>query len=899
MKNILAFFVIAFMAHCVTSGYSAEDQATAGKQDDISNSTSQTLRAKIGQARAVLSEIQDLLIQETTILNKILDQKEQAKKNKASLAEYDRTADAMRQEIQQTREQVKKAEKELATYTRQNERFSSVQVEFEKALKERLDSESESRQAEAKLAAAQKNLSELNNRFADLTKQAAESKKQSQNLENAKALLETERTKRAEALSRAEQAVATAEKTEKERLMLASRLAELEQNLSSQGNQQKKQEESLEQANIQGEIEKERQAIQETEGKIKKDEKACEEAEKKILELKKQLQARNKAARGDEKEGELNGLKTRLTDVRKQRIAAEARLKEAEGQLRKSERSVAALINTIAAENQAQSDSESTGLPARARIQSEIENEQKALDEIRNTIAQKEKACGETEKNITELKQKLKEVEKNTRGGAGKDGDLSRLQSRLANVKKQRAETEERLKESEGSLRESEKSIAGLTNMIAAVGMQEENNKETAKAIASLTGELERETALMNEVTARVDKQILNLKALEDEKRRINESLALVKERSDKEGQNTNKLDKIRLQVAGQKKIRTDMEAKLGQTTRDQDALEKETKQLNQALIDAGNIILNNENESKATERLADELRKENELVRKSADLLREKEQNVKRLGEEKETLQIKLNETEAKLAQQKERIKDLEAKRRALEEEKKNRITSDKKYAERAQAEKEQKSQIKELDSKTRTADKESKRLSAQADKASDEVEAEKTSSAGGSEAKETQNKQTATGISGKDPMAVEQAVLNQARTGDSQSSEQQQPEKKTSKQTKNRSRQNRIADAEEHYALAIQKWDEDDVDGAIEEFKKTVSLNPEAAGAYYNLSLAFLRQGKKKEACDYAYQAGECYIRINNLIQASRMTVLMTKIDNNSRLIQKLRNKINAVTK
>jgi len=901
MKNILTFLVIVFIAHCVTSAYSAEPSA-ASKSATISNqppeAVSQTLQEKIGQVRAVLTEIQNLLKQEEKILAKTQEQKKKTKETDASLSDYNRASDGMKHDIQQLRKQVEETEKEFEAYTRQNERFSRLQVELAKAQKERQDSENQARQAEVKLVAAQKNLDELNNRFAELTKQTNEAKQQSQNLENAKALLETERTKRVEALSRAEKAVATAEKAEKERLLLASRLAELEQNLSPQEKQQK---ESPEQGDIQGEIEKEKKAIQETEEKIRKDETAREEAENKILELKKQLRARGKTERGGEKEGELNSLKGKLAGARKQRVAAESRMKEAEGKLRNSERSVEALTNTLAAvENQIQQDSEATGLSARARIQSGIENEQQALSEIRNTIAQKEKACWETEKNIAELRQKLKEVEKNTRNGAGKEGDLSRLQSRLANVKKQRAEAEERLKESEGSMRESEKIIAGLTNMIAAARMQEENNKESAKAFDPLMGELERETALVNEVTARVDRQIRNLKALEDDKRRLSESLILVKEKLDKEGENTNKLDEIRLQIAGQKKIRTDMETKLEQTTRDQLALEKETKELNQALIVAGNVILNKENESKAAERVTDELRVEKELARNADKLLREKEQNVKRLGEDKEALQIKLKEAEVDLTQQKERIKDMEAKQRALEEEKMNRKTSGKKYAELVQAEKEHKAQIKKLENKASAADEEIKRLSSQADKTSSEIEAGQTSAVGVSDTKETQNVQTAAGSSGRDTMAVEQAVLNQARVGDSQPSEQ--PEKKErqeSKQTKSRSRQNKIAEAEEHYALAIQKWDGDDLDGAIEEFKKAASLNPDAAGAYYNLSLAFLRQGKKKEACEYAYMAGECYVRINNLMQATRMTVLMTKIDKDSRLIQKLRNKIDAATR
>jgi hypothetical protein len=101
MKNKIRLLVVAFMAYCATSGHSAEQLAASDKQTDISNSISettlQTLRAKMSQARAVLSEIQDLLTQEAKILNKILDQKEQAKKNKASLAEFDRKADLIKQ----------------------------------------------------------------------------------------------------------------------------------------------------------------------------------------------------------------------------------------------------------------------------------------------------------------------------------------------------------------------------------------------------------------------------------------------------------------------------------------------------------------------------------------------------------------------------------------------------------------------------------------------------------------------------------------------------------------------------------------------------------------------------------------------------------------------------------
>ena len=82
----------------------------------------------------------------------------------------------------------------------------------------------------------------------------------------------------------------------------------------------------------------------------------------------------------------------------------------------------------------------------------------------------------------------------------------------------------------------------------------------------------------------------------------------------------------------------------------------------------------------------------------------------------------------------------------------------------------------------------------------------------------------------------------------------------------------------------------------GAIAEFQETIRLNPDAVGAYYNIALGYARQGNKEEACKYAYQAGECYLRLKNNSQAARMAVLLSKIDQNSPYLPKLRNKIAA---
>ncbi len=104
---------------------------------------------------------------------------------------------------------------------------------------------------------------------------------------------------------------------------------------------------------------------------------------------------------------------------------------------------------------------------------------------------------------------------------------------------------------------------------------------------------------------------------------------------------------------------------------------------------------------------------------------------------------------------------------------------------------------------------------------------------------------------------------------------------------------------DADRHYQSGIQKWDQGDIDGAIVKFKKTVFLNPDAAGAYYNLGLAYLRNDNTAKACSYAYQAGRIYLKEQNIRQAWRMLVFLKSMDSSSRLINKLRKEINTQSK
>ncbi len=100
--------------------------------------------------------------------------------------------------------------------------------------------------------------------------------------------------------------------------------------------------------------------------------------------------------------------------------------------------------------------------------------------------------------------------------------------------------------------------------------------------------------------------------------------------------------------------------------------------------------------------------------------------------------------------------------------------------------------------------------------------------------------------------------------------------------------------SEANQHFKAGFQKWDEDNVDGSMAEFKKTISLDSSAAAAYYNIALGYIEKGDRYKACDYLYQAGEIYLKNKDNKQAVRVAELMRTIAPYSSLTEKFHRKI-----
>ncbi len=141
-----------------------------------------------------------------------------------------------------------------------------------------------------------------------------------------------------------------------------------------------------------------------------------------------------------------------------------------------------------------------------------------------------------------------------------------------------------------------------------------------------------------------------------------------------------------------------------------------------------------------------------------------------------------------------------------------------------------------------------------------------------------------------GENVLAAEQRILAEARSGGVRAGER----KAAAAGPPGAAPVPKLRELDRHYQAGIQKWDQGDTDGAIAEFRAVIRLDPSAAGAYYNLAVAYFKKNDQSTACDYAYEAGRIYARNQNAQQAMRMLILLKNMDPTSRLIEKLRKEI-----
>jgi len=872
MKNKFIFLTViltALWTGAVRGSESAENSAP--QPSAPADAAPSPLQMKLDQARSYLSELDELIKQREQAIS---DVEGRARKSGVSRTkELDQAIEAAKREMAKLREELKSLEKDLPARAKKIGDCARIRSELEKTRKERLDDEGKVQEAQARLLALQNGVSDLKAKIAETGRQAEEKEKQAKDLESAQAELERERSLRTEALARAEQAVAASEKTEKERLLLQSRLAELEQKIWSA------RQNLSGQSKLSEELENEKKTVREVEEKIGKEEKARALAEKDIDEIKAKIDRYEKMIQAGSRKDEEIRLQSELAKAGKQRADAEANLRQASLSLQERENLLVSLSNRLSAITQ----QESARIPAqKTKLENDLAAEKNLLAEAERNSAAAEKRLDACEKNIEELKKQADEGEKRLRSAASSGNEEKELRSQIENLQKERSNAGLRIKEIEGKLQEKQKAVSALADTIGENLKRQEAEKGKMESIAALSGEVGRENALLKEVAAHLQAKESELKIAEENAQKSEEQLARLQAQAAKDEAISGKLDAIRAHLAEQKKLRAQIETGLQAANKKQEGLENNAAHLKSELDAAREKVKLQEAEMKALDSANSELARERTLAREATDKLAASEQAVQRLTEEQNGMQSKLAALEEQTALRKKQLESLEQARSLAAETKKSRLAAEKEYAGSAQAEKELAARNNDLQKKLRAAGKEQAALSEK------KIVVEK-----GAKPDDVKYSGDEAEDSSSDPLAAEQAVLARAR-GSEQTSGVQDAGAAKSQKTSRQSARSRINEAEAHYAAAIQQWDNDDIEGAIAEFKETVRLNPDAAGAYYNIALGYARLGNKQEACKYAYQAGECYLRLGDNMQATRMSVLMSKIDQNTPYLAKLRNKI-----
>ena len=99
---------------------------------------------------------------------------------------------------------------------------------------------------------------------------------------------------------------------------------------------------------------------------------------------------------------------------------------------------------------------------------------------------------------------------------------------------------------------------------------------------------------------------------------------------------------------------------------------------------------------------------------------------------------------------------------------------------------------------------------------------------------------------------------------------------------------------EAEKYFNEAVEYYYKGNYDKAIECYQKAIAINPDLAGAYNNMGLAYYHKGWETSAADNLYQAGLIYLKQNNRQGVLQQIDCMKDLVPDSPLIQRLTDKL-----
>ncbi|MCG2659887.1 MAG: hypothetical protein L6437_06560, partial [Kiritimatiellae bacterium] len=426
---------------------------------------------------------------------------------------------------------------------------------------------------------------------------------------------------------------------------------------------------------------------------------------------------------------------------------------------------------------------------------------------------------------------------------------------------------------------EIEQAVTVLTAQIATAQTNIDAQAKQAGVIKQVQADVEKEKQANAAAVEQLENEKAIVEAAEKEKTALQTLIAELEKQATEEAVQQKALEQLRDDLAQAKRARTEAEAKLTSTTESQETAQKETADLKRKIKDIENQLDKQAKQAKTLKDIQAELSKEQKARKESEAKAEKKAQALAATDKEQNALKSQLADINKEYAAKLEQVKAVAQARVDLKQERELRKQMDKRMAEMAVQEKARAMQIRDLKDQLQTTVKKNTALA---------KDLERQSQVAVTPAVESKRERGEP----ESVSATEKKILAQAKgepPSDAIESAQDADKAKTTSAFRSAG-----SEANQHYKAGIQKWDAGDVDGAIAEFKKTVSLDSSLAGAYYNIALGYAKKGDRDEACDYAYQAGEIYLKNKNNKQAIRMVVFIKNIDPFSSLNEKLRKEI-----
>ncbi len=777
-------------------------------------------------------------IQELEKLKTAVEQARQiGTENEARRATADQERLVAEKALKELQAQIEAAEKKAQVGAKQIKDLPQLQSELAGVRKLNAEAEAAAQSAQALRAERAEKLAASSNRLAEVHKQVVLMETRSSELKQIKGELEKARRIGAAASKRAEQEKAAAD-----------------------GAAQK-------QALLQAELEK-------ITGQLVETQKHVQQAEQLQTELAAVRQAQALADDQALKAGQARlALEKELAKLNKLNETKRNELDKARSSAGKAEKT----IQELQARRQQLEQLQASGQAQQKQLEQlalDLEKARKERDEHEADLVSAERGRKAVEEEIRVLQSQTDALSRQTTRLDQQTREADDLRGKLEIERRRSAEAAEVARRAVEAGIAAEKKLGDLNEQLAQARQNLAAAEERKLAILKLREDLEKEQKQYQSTEKQIERDLASAAGLEKKRAALQAELAGLNQLLQEKTVAPDVFDRLREDIEAQKKLMGEAQAKQDGLLAAHKAEQGEMEKLNRQIKEAHKNVAEAGKQAGALTKLQAELTKAQEergaveaQAEKTAQALEAQKQHLVELQDEQQKLD---QEYAVKL----EQVKVVAQAREELKRERAQREQSEKQISDLAARQDDLARQVQALESKLRDSRTKNESLAEELQR-SDVASLRITAATPADGAPDKEN-----------ILAAEKRIMAEAAgvSEPKQASDAVEPALKQPFET----------EAEKFYRLGVQKWDAGDVDGALKDFQKTVSLDKYAAGAVYNIALCQAHKGDRAAACKSAYQAGQIYLKHRNFKQATRMLVFIKSLDPGSPLVEKMRKDI-----